>query len=75
MVEPREVHWVAAKHLLRHLQGTVGYALQYLGGDGVRLEGYSDSYWESSDTDQKSTSRCCFSLEPAIISWFSRKQT
>jgi hypothetical protein len=37
MVEPREVHWVAAKHVLKYLQGTVGYGLQYLGGDSVRL--------------------------------------
>jgi hypothetical protein len=37
MVEPREVHWVAGKHVFRYLQGIVGYGLQYLGGDGVRL--------------------------------------
>jgi hypothetical protein len=36
--------------------------LQYLGGYGVRLHGFSDSDWVSSDTDQKSTSGCCFSL-------------
>jgi hypothetical protein len=43
MVEPREVHWVATKHMLRYLQGIVGYVLQYLGGDGVRLQGLSNS--------------------------------
>jgi hypothetical protein len=75
MVEPREVHWVAAKHVLRYLQGTIGYGLQYLGGGGVRLQGYSDSDWASSDTDRKSTSGCCFSLGSAVISWFSGKQT
>jgi hypothetical protein len=53
MVEPREVHWVAAKHVLRYLQGTVGYGLQYLGGDGVRLQGFSDSDWAGSDTDRR----------------------
>jgi hypothetical protein len=41
----------------------------------VRLQGYSDSDWAGSDTDQKSTSRCCFSLGSVVISWFSRKQT
>jgi hypothetical protein len=39
MVEPREVHWVAAKHMLRYLQGIVGYGLQYLGGNGLSLQG------------------------------------
>jgi hypothetical protein len=75
MVEPREVHWVAAKHVLRYLQGTIGYGLQYLGGDGVRLQGFSDSDWAGSDTDRKSTSGCCFSLGSTVISWFNRKQT
>jgi hypothetical protein len=43
MVKLREVHWVVAKHMLRYLQGTVGYGLQYLGDDGVRLQGYSQA--------------------------------
>ena len=29
MVEPRQVHWVAAKHVLRYLCGIVGYGLRY----------------------------------------------
>jgi hypothetical protein len=73
MVDLREVHCVATKHVLRYLQGTVGYGLYYLGGDGVRLQGYSDSDWAGSDTDQKSTSGCCFSLGSVVISRFSRK--
>ena len=29
MVEPRRVHWVAAKHVLCYLQGTVDFGLDY----------------------------------------------
>jgi hypothetical protein len=75
MVEPRQEHWVAAKHVLRYLRGTVEYGLRYLGDGEVKLQGYTDSDWAGSATDRKSTSGCCFSLGSTMISWFSRKQT
>ena len=43
MVEPRRVHGVAAKHVLRYLAGTVDYGLDYKRSDGVRLIGFTDS--------------------------------
>ena len=43
MCEPKGVHWVAAKHILRHLQGIVDFGLDYRQGDGVRLAGYMNS--------------------------------
>ena len=55
MCEPRKVHWVAAKHILRYLQGTVDYGLDYRQGDGVRLVGYTDSDWAGCASDRKST--------------------
>jgi hypothetical protein len=75
MVESRHVHWVAAKHVLRYLRGTVGYGLRYVSGGEVRLQGYNDYDWARSAVDRKSTSRCYFSLGSTMISWFSRKQT
>eukprot|EP00253_Pinus_taeda_P034602 PITA_34602 len=74
MCEPRKVHWVAAKHILRYLQGTVDYGLDYRQGDGVRLAGYTDSDWAGCASDRKSTSGCCFGLGSVVVSWFSRKQ-
>lgn len=74
MCEPRKVHWVAAKHILRYLQGTVDYGLDYRQGDGVRLVGYTDSDWAGCASDRKSTSGCCFGLGSAVVSWLSRKQ-
>eukprot|EP00253_Pinus_taeda_P014462 PITA_14462 len=74
MCEPRKVHWVAAKHILRYLQGTVDYGLDYTQGDGVRLAGYTDSDWAGCAFDRKSTLGCCFGLGSAVVSWFSRKQ-
>jgi hypothetical protein len=40
MVEPRRVHLIAAKHVLRYLMGTIDYGLDYVRGDGVRLAGF-----------------------------------
>ena len=73
IVEPRRVHWVAAKHMLRYLAGTVDYGLDYRRLDGIRLIIFTDSDWVGSVADRKNTSRCCFSLGSAAVSSFSRK--
>jgi hypothetical protein len=74
MVEPKRVHWVVAKYVLRYLRGIVEFGLSYIQGDGVELVGYSDADWAGSSVDRKSTSGCCFSVGSGAISWFSRKQ-
>jgi hypothetical protein len=48
MVEPRHVHLVAAKHILRYLKGTIGYGLIYVYDHEINLQGYIDSDWASS---------------------------
>ena len=68
MSDSRHVHWVAAKHVLRYLRGTVGYGLRYTFVGGVRLFGYTDSNWANSAVDRKSTSGYCFSMGSAMIS-------
>jgi hypothetical protein len=75
MVEPRHVHLVATKHVLRYLHGTVGYGFRYVLDREVKLQGYTDSNWVGSAVDRKRTFRCCFSLGSCMISWWSRKQT
>lgn len=45
MVEPRRVHLIAAKLVLRYLRGTVDYGLQYVANCEFRLMGYTDSDW------------------------------
>jgi hypothetical protein len=37
MSQPRQTHWIAAKHVLRYLRGTVGYALRYASNVDMRL--------------------------------------
>ena len=71
----RHGHLIDANHVLRYLKGTVYYGLKYDVNQMINLHGYVDSDWESSATDRKSTSGCCFSLGSDMISWFSRKQS
>jgi hypothetical protein len=74
LVEPRHVHLVAAKHVMRYLKGTLDCGLIYDGDHNFTVSGYTDSDWDESVSDRKSTSGCCFILGSTMISWQSRKQ-
>jgi hypothetical protein len=66
---------MAAKHVMRYLKGTMDCGLSYDGDHDFTLSGYIDSEWAGSVADRKNTSRCCFSLGSAMISWQNRKQS
>ena len=51
MVDPTRVHWVAAKHVLRYLAGTVEYGLHYRRSDGIGLISFTNSDWAGSVVD------------------------
>jgi hypothetical protein len=74
LVEPRHEHWIVAKHVLRYIHGTINYGLRYTASSDIQLHGFIDSNWTGSEEDRKSTSRMCFILGSAMISWDSRKQ-
>ena len=75
LMDPRHVHLISAKHILRYLKGTVDYGLKYDVNQRINLEGYVYSYWAGSAIDRKSTSGCFFNMGSGVISWFSRKQS
>ena len=74
MCEPMEIHLVAVKHIMIYLQGTLNLGLKYKKVD-LDLHGFTDSDWGGSVKDRKSTSRCCFSLGSAMISWICKKKS
>ena len=43
MCEPRQIHWIAAKHVLKYLRGTVGYGLRYDLECDLKFQGFTDS--------------------------------
>jgi hypothetical protein len=74
MNEPRQRHWMAEKHILRYLIGTITDGLIYTSNGVLFLHGYADTDWEGSPVDWKSTFRYYFSLESSMISWSSQKK-
>ena len=48
--------------------------LQYDSECDLKLQGFTDSDWIGCTAGRKSTSKCCFSLGSAVISWCSSKQ-
>jgi hypothetical protein len=74
MCNPKHIHMIVAKHILRYVWRTIANGLRYTSSGGVMLHGYTDSDWMGNTMYQKSTSEYCFSLGSAMISWSSKKQ-
>lgn len=68
-----EVHWKAAKRILRYLKGTINHRLVYE-KSGLNVRGYVDADWASCEIDRKSYTGYVFKIGNCVISWESRKQ-
>ena len=66
-------HWIAAKRVLRYLQGTKQLALTFK-KTGKKLYGLADADWASCTLDRRSYTGYVFKYAGAPISWESRKQ-
>ena len=74
MQEPHELHWNAAKRILRYVQGTITYGIHYAANCSLNLIGFTDSDWAGDTIDRKSTSGYVLSLGSGPICWSSKKQ-
>lgn len=72
--KPTELHLLAAKRILRYLQGTSGFGLLYKKEGNKELIGFTDSDYAGDVDDRKSTSGYAFLLSSAAVAWSSRKQ-
>ena len=61
----KHIHWIAVKHFLRYLRGTLYYGLRYTSSGGVVLHGFSDSNWARSAQDISSGSFFAW-----VLLWF-----
>ena len=73
MQQPHEIHWQAAKMILRYLQGILHYGVFYSSSTIVSLSGYTDSDWAGDSSDRQSTAGYVFQLGSGPISWSSKK--
>lgn len=74
MERPTDQHMLAAKRILRYVQATIDFGVQYKRGEEEELLGYVDSDYAGDEDDKKSTSGYAFMFGGAAISWVSKKQ-
>ena len=72
--DPRDLHLVAVKRILRYLKGTPNLGIWYPKKSGFNLIAYTDSDYAGSVVDRESTSGSCQFLGNRLISWYSKKQ-
>eukprot|EP00253_Pinus_taeda_P016540 PITA_16540 len=75
MREPHELHWNAAKRILRYVRGTSSFGIFYAADCTLSLIGYTDSDWTGDGTDHKSTSGYVFNFGSRHFCWSSKKQS
>ncbi|KAJ8709420.1 hypothetical protein PYW07_009246 [Mythimna separata] len=68
-----EVHWLAAKRVLRYLSGTTDYGLNFRRGS-KKIEILSDADWAGDINDRKSYSGFVSKFGFNLINWHSHKQ-
>ena len=75
---PSDVHWKAAKRILRYLSGSLKYGICFIGNSGVpaevKLFGFVDADYAGDISSRKSQSGYIFVLCGGPISWVSKKQ-
>lgn len=70
---PTEVHWTAAKRVLRYLKHTIDFGLFYAPGS-ITVNAYCDSDWVGDPDDRRSTCGNGVFLGQNLISWSAKKQ-
>ncbi|KAI5312300.1 hypothetical protein L3X38_041473 [Prunus dulcis] len=73
MHNPTKKHLGTAKRVLRYIQGTLDFGIEFVKGKTI-LIGYCDSDWAGSEDDMRSTSGYAFTLGSGMFSWASIKQ-
>jgi hypothetical protein len=74
MQTPHEIHWKAAKRILRYVRGTIQFRIHYCSGGTPLLVGFTNSDWVDDPDDRNSTAGYVFSLGSGPVTWAYKKQ-
>jgi histone deacetylase 1/2 len=72
---PTTTHWIAVKHILRYVQGTLQNGLTFQRSSHTLLSAFSDADWAGCLDDRRSTGGFTIFFGPNLISWSARKQS
>nr|GEX58684.1 retrovirus-related Pol polyprotein from transposon TNT 1-94 [Tanacetum cinerariifolium] len=74
---PRKLHWIAVKHILKYLRNTKDMFLVYEENPDTELEvkGFFDASWQCDKDDTKSQMGYVFVVNRGAVDWKSKKQT
>jgi hypothetical protein len=70
----KETHVMAVKRIFRYLKETTEFVLWYIKCNELNMVSYTDSYWEGSIDDIRSTSAVSFYLGDCLVSWLNKNQ-
>jgi hypothetical protein len=73
MHAPSSTHWIAAKRVLRYLNGSPDHGLYYTKSN-LQLNAFCDSDWAGCPDDRRSTSGFAVFLGDCLIAWSAKKQ-
>ncbi|KAI5312594.1 hypothetical protein L3X38_041767 [Prunus dulcis] len=74
MNSPTKRHMGVARRVLRYVQGTLSYGIDYVRNQSATLVGFCDADWVGSEDDSRRTSGYAFSFGSGAFSWASVKQ-
>lgn len=74
MSNPKEVHMLAAKRILRYIKSTINLGIFYWKGCNDGLVAYTNNDYADDIDDRKSTSDYVFMLSGGAVAWTSKKQ-
>ncbi|KAG7564770.1 Integrase catalytic core [Arabidopsis suecica] len=74
MHSPTDIHWQAAKRVLRYLKSTITHGIFLQRHNPLSLHAYSDADWGGDSDDYVSTNAYIVYLGKNPVSWSSKKQ-